>query len=1029
MTDLSATDHASTDTSHDAIDPNVLPKFSDMPDVALMDTAHVNKDTPPFILVDGSYYLFRTYHALPKTMMTTQGLMTNAIRGTLNALLKLMRRYHPTHMAVCFDTKSPTFRHALSPEYKANRPKMDVELAQQIPYIHRLVRALGIPLLRIEGAEADDIIGTLTQRAVAEGHHVVISTGDKDMAQLVNDCVILEDSFTGKITDIQGVIDKFGIKPTQMVDYLTLMGDSSDGIKGVPGIGKKTAAKLLNEYESLGGILANAENIKGRAGKNLIEHADDIPMNSQLATIVTDLDIGQDWEDLRVNTDATAFIDELRDLYSELEFKNELASLDHPNHPANVQNDAQNGNDSIDNSKAASESQAQIAKTLQNQKQHAIIENIKDSKGHDKAWHTVLDMLAFESLLERLASAEHFVIDTETTSINWREADIVGLSFALQSHEAYYIPLNHVAYVEPVKTKKTKAKKDADVETPEDSLALEDAPVEDELIGKQLDRDSVLAKLKPILENPKIGKIGQHLKYDAHVLSRYGIDLNIEPKNWAMDTMLASYVINAAITRHGMDDLARHYLHTQTITYEDVAGKGAKQVTFDKVAIDIASDYACEDADITYQLFELFQAKLKDDENNQKLLQALEIPTAQILCQMEAEGILIKRPFLNELSIRFDEEIIALEKRAYEVAGEAFNLGSPKQLGEILFDKLGVPGGKKTKSGQYSTSEAVLSKIDHELVDIALEYRSLAKLKNTYTDALDAVADSETDRVHTSYHQALTSTGRLSSTDPNLQNIPIRTATGRLIRQAFIAPKGRVILAADYSQIELRLMAHFSGDANLTRAFNEGLDIHTATAAEVLGKAVEGVTPTERRNAKAINFGLLYGMSAFGLAKQLQMSREEAQSYIKLYFSRYPGVQQYMQDTRASAYEHGYIETILGRKLYTPDITNSNRMVKQAAERAAINAPLQGSAADIIKLAMIAVDKVLPKESAKMLLQVHDELVFEVDEDKTDEISALIKQAMEEVLSTTAKDMGWDVDFAVPLVVETDIGENWDEAH
>lgn len=984
------TPDSTSDTSHAALDPNVMPKFSDMPNVAMMDTAHVNKDTPPFILVDGSYYLFRTYHALPKSMMTTQGLMTNAIRGTLNALLKLMRRYHPTHMAVCFDTKSPTFRHALSPEYKANRPKMDHELAEQIPYIHRLVRALGIPLLRIEGAEADDIIGTLTQRAVAEGHHVVISTGDKDMAQLVNDCVILEDSFTGKITDVQGVIEKFGIKPTQMVDYLTLMGDASDGIKGVPGIGKKTAEKLLNDYGSLGGILENAENISGRAGKNLIEHADDIPMNSQLATIVTDLDIGKDWEDLRVNTDPSQFIDELRDLYSELEFKNELASLDHPNHPSNAQ--------SIDDSKAASESQAQIAKTLQNQKQASIIEHVKDSKSHDKAWHTVLDMPAFESLITKLAGAEQFVIDTETTSVYWRQAELVGLSFAVEAHEAYYVPLTH---------------------------ALEG----DELVAKQLDRDTVLQALKPILENPKVGKIGQHLKYDAHVLSKYGIDLNIAPNNWAMDTMLASYVINAAITRHGMDDLARHYLHTQTITFEDVAGKGAKQVSFDQVAIDIASDYACEDADITWQLFELFNNKLKDDATNSRLLHELEIPTAQILCQMEANGILIKRPFLNELSKRFDEEIIALEKRAYEVAGEEFNLGSPKQLGEMLFDKLGVVGGKKTKSGQYSTSESVLSKIDHELVDIALEYRSLAKLKNTYTDALDAVADAETDRVHTSYHQALTSTGRLSSTDPNLQNIPIRTATGRLIRQAFIAPEGRVILAADYSQIELRLMAHFSGDANLTRAFNEGLDIHTATAAEVLGKAVEDVSSTERRNAKAINFGLLYGMSAFGLAKQLQMTRDEAQSYIKLYFSRYPGVQQYMQDTRAGAYEHGYIETILGRKLYTPDINNSNRMVKQAAERAAINAPLQGSAADIIKLAMIAVEKVLPKENAKMLLQVHDELVFEVEADKTDEISALIKQAMEEVLSTTAKDMGWNVDFAVPLLVETDTGENWDEAH
>lgn len=985
--------------SHSPIDPDTLPNFDAMPNVATMDTSQVNKDQPPFILVDGSYYLFRTYHALPKTMQNTQGLTTNAIRGTLNALLKLMRRYHPTHMAVCFDTKSPTFRHKMSEEYKAGRPPIDAELVEQIPYIHRLVTALGIPLLRIEGAEADDIIGTMAYRAVAQGHHVVISTGDKDMMQLVNDAVILEDSFTGKITDTQGVIDKLGIKPRQMIDYLTLMGDTSDGIKGVPGIGKKTAKDLLVEYGDIDNMLKHIGFIKGRGAKGLIEHADEIPLNAQLATIITDLDIGHDWNDLKINTDPCAHIDELRDLYTELEFKNELASLDHPNHPANANGQ---GAQSVAETQANSESQAQVAKSLQS----TALENIKDSKSHDKAWHTILDMPAFDSLVAQLEAAPHFVLDTETTSIYWREAEIVGLSFAVQAHEAYYVPLTH---------------------------RLEG----DELTAKQLDRDTVLARLKPILENPKIGKIGQHLKYDTHILSHYDIDLigaihsddKQAQNNWAMDTMLASYVINAAITRHGMDDLARHYLQTQTISYEDVAGKGAKQVTFDQVAIDIASDYACEDADITYQLFEVFSKTLADDDNNLRLLNELEIPTAEILCQMEANGILIKRSFLNELSKRFDEEIIALEKQAYDIAGEEFNLGSPKQLGEVLFEKLGVVGGKKTKSGQYSTGEAILSKIDHPLAEITLEYRGLSKLKNTYTDSLDAVADKDTDRVHTSYHQALTSTGRLSSTDPNLQNIPIRTKTGRLIRQAFIAPEGRVLLAADYSQIELRLMAHFSGDANLTRAFNEGLDIHTATAAEVLGKAVDDVTPTERRNAKAINFGLLYGMSAFGLAKQLQMSRGEAQDYIDMYFDRYPSVKQYMIDTRASAYERGYIETILGRKLYTPDINNSNRMVKQAAERAAINAPLQGSAADLIKLAMIAVDKVLPKEQAKMLLQVHDELVFEVDSDKVDDIAQMITDAMQDVLRDTAKGMGWEVDFAVPLLVETGVGENWDEAH
>lgn len=968
-------------TSHPALDPSELPKFSDMPDVATMDTSHIDKDQPPFVLVDGSYYLFRTYHALPP-MTTTQGLHTNAIKGTLNALNKLMRHHHPTHMAVAFDTKSPTFRHELSPEYKANRPPMDSELAEQIPYIHRLIQALGIPLIRIEGAEADDIIGTLTHRACQQGHHVVISTGDKDMAQLVNDCVLLEDSFTGKVTDTAGVKEKFGVEPRQMVDYLTLMGDSSDGIKGVPGIGKKTAEKLLNEYGSLGGILENVTNIKGRAGKNLVEHANDIPMNSQLATIVTDLPIGLDWDDLVINTDPTAHIDELRQLYTELEFKGELASLDHPHHPANSHN---------------LPAQKHPASTLTN----TIVDNVKASKSHNKAWHTILDEPALDALIERLAAAKHFVLDTETTALDWRCAKIVGLSFALQAHEAYYVPLAH---------------------------CHEDDP----LVTKQLDREQVLSKLKPILQNPAIGKIGQHLKYDAHVLSNHGIDLNVSFDNWQCDTMLASYVINAAATRHGMDDLARHYLHTQTISYEDVAGKGAKQVSFDKVAIDIASDYACEDADVTYQLFDLFSQQLKDDDNNQRLLHQLEIPIAHILTQMEADGILLNINFLTDLSARFDEEIAVLEQQGHELAGEDFNLASPKQLGEILFDKLGIIGGKKTKSGQYSTSEAVLSQIDHPLVDVVLEHRSLAKLKSTYTDALANVADADSQRVHTSYHQALTSTGRLSSTDPNLQNIPIRTKTGRLIRQAFIAPPKRLLMAADYSQIELRLMAHFSGDANLTRAFIEGLDIHTATAAEVLGKTVADVTATERRNAKAINFGLLYGMSAFGLAKQLSMSRAEAQDYIDAYFARYPAVKAYMQNTRAAAYDDGFVQTILGRKLYTPDIHNKNRMVKQAAERAAINAPLQGSAADIIKLAMIAVDNVIKDtyaNHAKMLLQVHDELVFEVDADKADKFGDAIKTAMQTVLSDTAKTLGWDIEFAVPLLVEVGMGENWDEAH
>lgn len=983
--------------THTAIDPTILPDFDTMPNVALMDTNHVDRNEPPFILVDGSYYLFRTYHALPE-MTTSKGLHTNAIKGTLNALHKLMRRYHPTHMAVAFDTKSPTFRHVISELYKGDRPPMDEELVQQLPYIHKLVEALGIPMLRIEGAEADDIIGTLAHRAVEQGHHVVISTGDKDMAQLVNGAVVLEDSFKGVVTDVQGVHEKFEVAPEQIIDYLTLMGDASDGIKGVPKVGKKTAVKLLKEYGSLDNILANAPNIKGVVGKNLVEFADNTVTDKQMATIVTNMNIGTNWEALRINTDPTAHIDELRALYTELEFRKDLDSLNHPNHPANAQ---ANGFPSSST------------------EQTATVTN--EDKDTPKAWHTVLDQPAFDTLVARLESAPYFAFDTETTSLNWREAEIVGVSVALETNEAYYIPLAHGL-----------AKK-GDVAT----LALEEQT--DPLIAKQLDRNVVLATLKPILENPNIGKVGQHFKYDSHVLSNYDIELN----GWQSDTMLASYVLNAAATRHGMDALAKHYLNKDTIKYEDVAGKGAKQVTFDKVAIDIASDYACEDADITLQLHELFSQQLKQDDNNTRLLTQLEIPTAQILTKMEANGILINRAFLAELSERFDQEINALEQQAYDIVGETFNLSSPKQLGVILFEKMGIAGGKKTKSGQYSTSESVLAKIDHPLVEIVLEYRSLSKLKSTYTDALAKVADSTTDRVHTSYHQALTSTGRLSSTDPNLQNIPIRTATGRLIRQAFIAPEPskqpkqctakRIIMAADYSQIELRLMAHFSGDENLIAAFNQGLDIHRATAAEVLGKDINEVSKEERRNAKAINFGLLYGMSQFGLAKQLGLSRTEAQDYINLYFARYPKVKDYMSNTRASAYDYGYVETILGRKLYTPDIQSSNRMVKQGAERAAINAPLQGSAADIIKLAMIAVDKALTDngfdDHAKMLLQVHDELVFEVDEDKADEIGTLIQTAMQNVLTDTATELGWQVEFAVPLLVEVDKGENWDEAH
>lgn len=957
-----------------AMTNTAYPNINSIPSLAKLSTDQVDTTRPPVILVDGSYYLFRCFHGLPP-LSNSQGLPTNAIRGVLNALNKLIKKYHPTHMAVAFDTKAPTFRHNLSEAYKAHRPPMDEALRIQIPYIHEMIEKLGIALIKIDGFEADDIIGTLAYQACQQGHRVIISTGDKDMAQLVNDCVMLEDSFTGKLTDNAGVIEKFGVTSEQIADYLALMGDASDGISGIPKVGQKTAAKLLNEYQNIDGILANLANIKGAVGKSIADNQDSIPLNRILATIVTNLKLTISFDDITLDHSQETTIERAPALYAlfeELEFKKEMAQtaelLNLPHQPT----DKAVSIDIHDN-------------TLSSQTPILPIKDI--------SYHTITTQQDFTKLLDKLNHTPYFAIDTETTDINWQHAKLVGISVSTADYEGYYIPVGHTA--------------DFDV-----------------LLDNQLPIDTVLSAFKPILENPNIGKIGQHLKYDAHIFKKYGI--NISP--WQMDTMLASYVINAAATRHGMDALAKHYLGVQTTTFEDVAGKGAKQLSFDKVAMDAASQYACEDADITFRLFNRFNQHINQDKTAAQLLYHLEMPTAQILTQMEHDGILIDTDFLGQLSDEFDKKIMALQIEAERIADEPFNLASPKQLGEILFDKLGIAGGKKTKTGQYATSEAVLSKIEHPLIDVVLEHRSLSKLKSTYTDTLANAAD-EQGRVHTSYHQALTSTGRLSSSDPNLQNIPIRTDTGRLIREAFIAPKGRMILAADYSQIELRLMAHFSGDESLIRAFNHNLDIHTATAAEIMSKDISEVTPSERRAAKAVNFGLLYGMSAFGLAKQIEVDRAVAQDYIKRYFARYPAILEYMERTKTMAKQLGYVQTILGRKLYSPDIQSSNRMIKDAAERAAINAPLQGSAAEIIKLAMIAVDEVLPKDDAKLLLQVHDELVFEVDTDKAHDIGNLIKTAMQNALIDTAKKLGWAVDFAVPLVVEIGIGENWEQAH
>lgn len=919
---------------------------------------------PPFVLVDGSYFLFRAFHALPP-LTTSTGLQTNAIRGAISAIQKLMRRVQPTHMAVIFDTPEPTFRHQLSPIYKGDRPSMPEELSQQIPHLHALIRALGIPLHTLPGAEADDIIGTLAKRAEKEGYQVLISTGDKDMAQLVTDKVTLEDSFKDKPMDVDGVIEKFGVRPDQIIDYLTLMGDASDGIRGVPGVGAKTAAKLLNEYGSIDGILKNVDNIKGKVGQSLKDNVDGITLDHQLASIIIDLDLNISYEDLKL---CDPDVEALRNLYTELEFRNQLQSLDHPNNP--------NSSTYKQTAQSAIKTEQAVESEITDQ---ATSSSVDDRLG-EATYHTVLSQDVWDKVFQRLSTAKRFAIDTETTSLDYRVAEMVGFSLAFDAHDAYYIPLAH---------------------------DYEGAP-------EQLNRETIIQQIKPILEDPNIEKIGHHLKYDAHIFENHGIHL----QGWFFDTMLASYVLNSVATRHGMDDVARVYLSHLTTTFEQVAGKGAKQKTFNQIDIETAGHYAAEDAHVTYRLYEVLERKLKEIPELSGILHNIEMPVASVLTSMEENGIELDLKFLDQLSVDFANTIQNLENQIIEIAGESFNVGSPKQVGEVLFEKLGLKGGKKTATGQYSTSEAVLEKIDHPITQLIIEYRGLTKLRSTYTEALVKQANNDTHRVHTSYHQALTATGRLSSTDPNLQNIPIREEIGRQIRKAFIAPKGRVLLAADYSQIELRLMAHFSQDEALVDAFKNGQDVHRRTASEVLGVALENVTSDQRRQAKAVNFGLLYGMSEFGLIRQLGFTREESQNYIKQYFHRYPGIYEYMQRTRQVALEQGFVETITGRRLYTPDIDARNMMVRKGAERAAINAPLQGSAAEIIKMAMIEVDKILPKDQAKLLLQVHDELVFEVDEAVADQVAEQIKDVMQKVVT-----------LSVPLEVEVGQGKNWGEAH
>ncbi len=893
------------------------------------------------ILVDGSSFLFRAYHAIPP-LTNPLGEPTNAIYGVSNMLRKLIADYQSEYITVVFDAPGKTFRNDLYDQYKAHRPPMPDDLRVQIEPLHQLIRAMGLPLIMEPGVEADDVLGALAQHAAREDFSVIISTGDKDMAQLVTDHITLENTMTNSHMDIQGVIDKFGVKPEQIIDYLALIGDSSDNIPGVPKVGPKTAAKWLEQYETLENLIANADKITGKIGENLRASLEQLPLAKQLTTIKCDLDLPYSMDDLKrlpINTE---------------ELKNRLAGLGF----------------------------SSWLKMLDNHVEAIIVE---DKPAHiESSYETILTDRQFNQWLERLENAELFAFDTETTSLDYSKAKIVGVSFAVTPGKAAYIPLAH------------------------------DYPG----VPDQLNRTGILEKLRPLLENPDKAKLGQNLKYDAHVLANHGITL----RGIAHDTMLESYVLNSTATKHNMDDLAKEYLGVTTIHYEDVAGKGAKQIPFQEVSLEQAAPYAAEDADITLRLHQVLMAKLEQQPTLHKLYTEIEIPLINVLARIERNGVLIDTVMLSQQSLELANHIVSIEQQAHDLAGHIFNLGSPKQIQDILYDQQKLPVIKKTPKGQPSTDESVLQElaIDYPLPKLILDYRSLSKLKSTYTDKLPQQVDEKTGRVHTSYHQAVAATGRLSSSDPNLQNIPIRSEEGRKIRQAFIAPKGYKILAADYSQIELRIMAHLSADTGLLKAFSEGEDVHRATAAEVFGVSPDQVTHDLRRSAKAINFGLIYGMSSFGLAQQLGLSRSQAQSYIDLYFARYPGVKNYMDNIRDQAREQGYVETLFGRRLYLPEIKSRNAARRQYAERTAINAPMQGTAADIIKRAMISTDQWLLQEKpeAKMIMQVHDELVFEAAEEQIDQYTAIIRTLM----SSAA-------DLNVPLVVDIGVGHNWDEAH
>ncbi|WP_150779525.1 DNA polymerase I [Pseudomonas fluorescens] len=919
----------------------------------------------PLVLVDGSSYLYRAFHALPP-LTTSKGLPTGAVKGVLNMLKSLRKQYPDSPFAVVFDAKGGTFRDDMYAEYKANRPSMPDDMRVQIEPLHQSVIALGFPLLCVEGVEADDVIGTLARSSAAADRPVIISTGDKDMAQLVDGHITLVNTMTGSSMDVEGVKEKFGVAPEQIIDYLALMGDSSDNIPGVPGIGPKTASGLLvgvnGGLTELYAQLDIVPTLPIRGAKTLPakleEHKEMAFLSYQLATIKIDvpLDIGLD--DLQMGKPDH---DKLAELYTLLEFKSWFE----------------------DNQRDAKRSGQELTAPVA---EEAVCET-------ELKYTTILTQADFDLWLKKLNDAKLIAFDTETTGIDAQQAQLVGLSFAVQANEAAYIPLTH-SYMG---------------------------------VPDQLDRDTVLRALKPILEDPNKLKVGQHAKFDMNILANCAIggdqSCGITVRGIAFDTMLESYVLDSTATRHDMDSLALKYLNHTTTSFQDIAGKGAKQLTFDQISLELAGPYAAEDADVTLRLHQTLQEKLNAIPSLSKVLSEIEMPLVPVLARIERQGALVDANLLGIQSVELGEKMVALEREAFAIAGEEFNLGSPKQLGVILYEKLGLPVLSKTAKGQASTAEAVLAELaeqDFPLPKVLMQYRSMSKLKSTYTDRLPEQINPRTGRIHTSYHQAVAATGRLSSSDPNLQNIPIRTAEGRRIRQAFVAPTNYKLLAADYSQIELRIMAHLAKDEGLLHAFRNDLDVHKATAAEVFGVELADVTTDQRRSAKAINFGLIYGMSAFGLAKQIGVDRKQSQAYIDRYFARYPGVLQYMERTRAQAAEQGFVETIFGRRLYLPEINAKNPALRKGAERTAINAPMQGTAADIIKKAMVAVDNWLTSSGldAKVILQVHDELVLEVRED-------LVEQVREEI----RLHMSNAVKLDVPLLVEVGVGNNWDEAH